>query len=72
MRSSELRTKDDAELFFDLKNQRKELFDLRMKSALEGVNNPSAIGETRRTIARILTILRERQGGIRGQEPRLK
>ena len=70
MKATELSTKDDAELQFDLKNLRKELFDLRIKGAMEGNTSPSKIRETRRTIARILTIMRERRLGVRGQSPR--
>ena len=70
MKSSELRTKEDAELEFDLRKARRQLFDLRMKETMGGDQSPSAIGETRKTIARILTILNERKQGIRGQAPR--
>ncbi|MBK9388486.1 MAG: 50S ribosomal protein L29 [Planctomycetes bacterium] len=70
MRSSELKTKTDAELEFDLRNARRRLFDLRLKQSVGGDQNPSAVGETRRTIARILTILQERKLGVRGEKPR--
>lgn len=72
MRADELKTKDDAELKYDLKERRRELFNLRMRGTLEGNSNPSKIGDTRRTIARILTILRERQLQIHGQKSRIK
>lgn len=70
MRSSELKTKTDAELEFDLRSARRRLFDLRMKQAVGGDQSPSAVGQTRKTIARILTILQERKIGVRGEQPR--
>ncbi len=70
MKSTELRTRDDAELLFDLKSTRKELFGLRMKATMGTEQSPSRISELRRSIARMLTILRERQLGVRGQSPR--
>ena len=70
MQTDELRTKDDAELQFELRNSRKELFDLRMKASMGTEQSPAQIGELKRTISRILTILRERQLGVRGQSPR--
>ena len=70
MKATEIRTKDDAELMFDLKNLRKELFTSRMQAVMEGAANPSKIRETRRQIARVLTLLRERRLGVRGQSPR--
>lgn len=70
MRSSELKTKTDTELQFDLRKSRRQLFDLRMKQSVGGDQSPSAVGEARRNIARILTILQERKLGVRGQAPR--
>jgi len=70
MRSSELKTKTDAELEFDLRNARRQLFDLRMKRAVGGGQSSAALGLTKKTIARILTILQERKLGLRGQQPR--
>ena len=49
---------------------KKELFDLRFRTATETTNNPSRIGAIRREIARIKTILHERNQGLRGQEPK--
>lgn len=66
----ELREKLDSELEFELDERRKELFELRFKSSAEGLANPSRIGELRREIARIHTILRERELNVRGAQPR--
>ncbi len=68
IKTSEVRGKSDAELDYELENRQKELFDLRFRSATETTNNPSRIGNLRREIARIKTVLHERTRGIRGQE----
>ncbi len=60
MKAKELRSKENKELLFDLKNYKRELFDLRFQSASENLTNPSRIGQIRKTVARILTILKER------------
>ena len=70
MKTSEVRTKTDAELRFDLDALKKELFDLRFRSSTEQSANPSRIREARRLAARIRTVLHERSHAIRGQEPR--
>jgi large subunit ribosomal protein L29 len=70
MKIDEIRGKTDGELEFELKGLQKELFGLRFKSATEASANPSRIREARRAVARIKTILNERAGQTRGQEPR--
>ncbi len=66
----ELRGKEDRELEFDLRNLEKELFELRFKASAEDISNPSRIRQIRKDIARIKTLLRERELGVRGQEKR--
>ena len=66
----ELREKLDSELSFDCAELQKELFELRFKSSAEGLSNPNRIREIRREVARIKTILRERDTNVRGAEPR--
>ena len=70
MKIEEVRSKTDAELDYDLKNMKKELFDMRFKAAAETSANPAKIRMLRRSIARVTTILHERKTGVRGQEPR--
>ena len=62
-RRKELREKEGAELQFDLKTLQKELFDLRFKSSAEALSNPSRISAIRRDVARIRTLLRQRELG---------
>jgi large subunit ribosomal protein L29 len=69
-RLKELREKDDGELRFDLKTLQRELFDLRFKSSAEGLSNPSRIRTIRHEVARIRTLLRQRELGIHGAQPR--
>ena len=70
MKPSEVRGKEDSELEFDVENLEKELFDMKFRSLTEGNPNPSRIRRSRRDIARMKTVLWERQKNIHGQEPR--
>jgi len=70
MRSEEVRGKLDSELEFDLEKLVKEQFDMKFRSLTEGNQDPAKIRRNRRDIARMKTILRERELKIRGQEPR--
>jgi len=70
MNIEEARSKTDAELKFDLKNMKKELFDVRFQAATETSANPARVRVMRRSIARITTVLHERVTGVRGQEAR--
>lgn len=67
---SEVREKLDSELEFDCGQLQQELFELRFKSSAEGLANPSRIKQLRRQIARIKTLLRERELGLRGAQTR--
>jgi large subunit ribosomal protein L29 len=51
----------DAELISRLSELKKELFGLRTAIKLEGRGNSAKIRQTKKEIARILTILKERQ-----------
>ena len=44
-----------------LQNLRRELFDLRFKGAVEQIANPARLREMRRDVARIQTVLRQRE-----------
>lgn len=57
----ELREKSNEQLSFDLAEVQRNLFDLRCKSATERLDKPSNVKIFRREIARIRTILRERE-----------
>ena len=60
MRPEEIREMGDADIAQVLEELSDELFDLRMKSAYEELENPRRIRQVRRDIARLKTIQRER------------
>jgi large subunit ribosomal protein L29 len=49
-----------AELHAELDQLRRHLFDLRSQAVTEKLENPHQLEQTRKDIARVLTILRER------------
>jgi large subunit ribosomal protein L29 len=70
MKANEIRGKEDEEIRYDLEQLENELFDMRFRSLTEGNQDPSRIRRNRRDIARMKTILQERELRVRGQEPR--
>ena len=50
-----------AELDTDLKNKKSELFNLRFQLATGQLENTATITECKRDIARVLTVLRQRE-----------
>ena len=69
MKSEDLRQMSDEQLDLTLKETVKNLFHLRFQSATDRLETPSEINKAKREVARIKTILLERQKGIRGQKP---
>lgn len=65
MKAKELRGLSDAELRERLDEAHRELFNLRFQRAARQLQNYARYGQVRRDIARLETILRERQLGIR-------
>ena len=61
----ELDSKDDDALVAELKKAKEELFNLRFQSATGQLESHGRLKAVRRDIARIYTILRERELGIR-------
>ena len=61
MKIEEVRSKDDAELQFELQKMQKELFDLRFRSATESTANPARIRTLKRACTRVITVLHERK-----------
>jgi large subunit ribosomal protein L29 len=56
---------DDEQLVAELKKAKEELFNLRFQSATGQLESHGRLKAVRRDIARIYTILRERELGIR-------
>lgn len=65
MRADELRDMTDVELEQKVKDSKEELFNLRFQHATAQLNNPMRIKEVKKDIARLKTILRERELGIK-------
>ena len=57
----ELRELTDEELTERLRESKEELFNLRFQNAIGQLKNTSRIKDVRKTIARVLTIVREKQ-----------
>ena len=56
-----LLTKTSEELNTELKNKKSELFNLRFQLATGQLENTATITECKRDIARVLTVLRQRE-----------
>jgi large subunit ribosomal protein L29 len=67
MKIKEIREQTDEQLDLALKDVVKNLFHLRFQSATDRLETPSEIKKAKRDVARIKTIMRERQLGLRGQ-----
>ena len=65
----ELRAMSDEQLQLTLKDTIKNLFHLRFQSATDRLETPSEMRKAKQELARIKTLLRERQLGVRGQKP---
>lgn len=61
MKVKEIREMSEAELNQKLDDLKDELFNLRFRSVTGQLDNPMRIKEVRKSIARIKTILRERE-----------
>jgi large subunit ribosomal protein L29 len=59
--ASDLVLMDPTELETRLEESRKELFNLRFQVATGQLDNTARMGQVRRDVARILTILRDRE-----------
>ncbi len=63
MRARHLRDLSDEELAQKLAETRQELFNLRFQSATGALENPARIKLAKREIARVLTVLNEKNHG---------
>ena len=60
MKFKEIIEKDDEALQHEARDKQKHLFALRTQAVTEKLEDPTQIGKTRRMIARLKTILRQR------------
>tara|TARA_B100000029_G_scaffold100041_1_gene90240 strand:+ start:606 stop:830 length:225 start_codon:yes stop_codon:yes gene_type:complete len=61
MQISEVRQLNDAELSKELLDQQRALMNLRFRKATMQLTNTNELGNTRKTIARINTVIQERK-----------
>jgi large subunit ribosomal protein L29 len=60
MKGSEVHQMGDTELVEALKEARRESFNLRLRNATGELENSSRLGHSRRDLARLLTVARQR------------
>ena len=60
MKMKEIKERETNHLEHELAEQQKHLFELRSQAVTEKLEDPSQLGKTRRDIARIKTVLRQR------------
>lgn len=63
MNMKEIREKSNAELVQEIETLKEELFNLRFQLATGTVENPARIKTIRKTIARMKTVMTERELG---------
>ncbi len=61
MKIDEIRQLSDEELSSELQRLERHLFDLRAQAVTEKLEDPSMLAKTKRDIARIRTVQRQRQ-----------
>ena len=62
LKAQALREMTNHELLEQLEKDRQELFNLRFQAATQQLENPRRPREVRKNIARLLTLLQEREG----------
>jgi large subunit ribosomal protein L29 len=74
MKSKEIRNMDDEQVVEKVVEFREELFNLRFRNSTGELENTARMGEARRSLARTLTLVRERgidlQAELRKSSPR--
>ncbi len=65
MKAEELRELAIPELKEKLRELREELFNLRFQKSIHQLENPMRIREVKKDIARVLTVIREKELNLR-------
>ncbi len=65
MKTSEIRELTDEEIIAKIEECKEELFNLRFASATGSLEKPSRINELRKAVARMKTVLRERELSVK-------
>ena len=61
MTNKEIREKEATQLNLELAERQKHLFELRSQAVTEKLEDPSQLRKTRKEIARIRTVIRQRE-----------
>lgn len=61
MKVAEIRNMTEADLETKLKDLKVELFNLRFQHSINQLENPHKIGDTKKDIARVMTVLHEKK-----------
>ena len=65
MKAAEIREKSNADLLKDIEALKDELFTLRFQQATGQLQNTARMREVRKTIARIKTVMTERELSVK-------
>lgn len=66
MKASEIRKLDTDKLVIEIQTKKKELFDLRFQAAVGQLSDTAKLSLLKKDIARMYTIITERERGING------
>ena len=61
MTTKEIREKETTQLNHELVERQKHMFDLRSQAVTEKLEDPSQLRKTKKDIARIKTVIRQRE-----------
>jgi len=70
MKAREMRDMEDAELRRQVATQRRDLLGLRLANATGELDDTAGLGRSRRDLARLLTVARERELVAQGDRRR--
>ncbi len=68
MKVSEIRKLSNEEIITKVSESKKELLNLRIKNATGALDKPSKLKELKKDVARMLTVLKERENSTGGNE----
>ncbi len=66
MKPNQIRNLDTAQLVKEIQSKKKELFDLRFQAAVGQLSDTAKLSTLKKDIARMYTIITEREKGING------
>lgn len=64
MKAKDIRELTDAEILARIKEEEEHLLKLRLNNAISAIESPAKIRESRKTVARLKTVYRQRQIGL--------